>query len=248
MSLTENFQGGADLALGVPKLERETLHDRVYLELKKAIISGAITPGTTISIRALAQALGTSPMPAREALRRLVAERALEMLPNRTIKVPVMTAERFEEIRLIRVALEGLATEVAAAQLSSTEIKRLEQLNRDMMRRTGRASADYLARNHEFHFIIYNAARLPLLMGLIESLWLQIGPLLNHVTMELGLRAAHDHHGAAMKALKTGDGAAARVAIEADITEAGKMISMLIRGQTGSGADGSKRSQRKTDR
>ena len=78
----------------VSKLERETLHDRAYLELKKAIMSGAIRPGATITIRAMATALGTSPMPVREALRRLVAERALEMLPTRSVTLPLMVASR----------------------------------------------------------------------------------------------------------------------------------------------------------
>ena len=102
----------------VSKLERETLHDRAYLELKKAIMSGAIRPGATITIRAMATALGTSPMPVREALRRLVAERALEMLPTRSVTLPLMTAERFDEISRLRIALEGLASEAGAAHLS----------------------------------------------------------------------------------------------------------------------------------
>jgi DNA-binding GntR family transcriptional regulator len=72
-------------ALRISKLERERLHDRAYLEVKKAIMCGAIRPGATITIRAMAAALGTSPMPVREALSRLVAERALVMLPTRYI-------------------------------------------------------------------------------------------------------------------------------------------------------------------
>jgi DNA-binding GntR family transcriptional regulator len=96
-----------DPALRISKLEREKLHDRAYLEVKKAIISGAIRPGVTITIRAMAAALGTSPMPVRKALRRLVAERALVMLPARSVTVPRMTAEQFDAARIIR---EFLAT------------------------------------------------------------------------------------------------------------------------------------------
>jgi DNA-binding GntR family transcriptional regulator len=94
-------------ALRISKLERETLHDRAYLEVKKAIMSGAIRPGATITIRAMAAALGTSPMPVREALSRRVAERALVMLPTRSVTVPLMTAEQFDAARIIR---EFLAT------------------------------------------------------------------------------------------------------------------------------------------
>jgi hypothetical protein len=66
-----------DPALRISKLERETLHERAYLEVKKAIMSGAIRPGVTITIRAMAAAPRHVPHAVREALRRLVAERAL---------------------------------------------------------------------------------------------------------------------------------------------------------------------------
>src|SRR3954467_23957 len=92
-------------AFGLARLERETLHERAYDEVKKAIMGGAIAPGAPMTIRALAKALGTSVMPVREALRRLVAERALELLPNRSVTLPVMTAEKFDEIVRIRLAL-----------------------------------------------------------------------------------------------------------------------------------------------
>ncbi len=73
-------------AFGLARLERETLHERAYDEVKKAIMGGAIAPGEPMTIRALAKALGTSVMPVREALRRLVAERALELLPNARLR------------------------------------------------------------------------------------------------------------------------------------------------------------------
>src|SRR5262245_12360833 len=101
----------------VAKLERETLHERAYLELKKAIMSGAIRPGATITIRAMAAALGTSPMPVREALRRLVAERALVVLPTRSVILPMMSHEQFDEVCRLRVALEGLVAEEGARRL-----------------------------------------------------------------------------------------------------------------------------------
>jgi DNA-binding GntR family transcriptional regulator len=228
MSLSENARRDLDPELGIPRLVRETLHDRVYLELRNAIMSGAIMPGTTVTIRALAKALGTSQMPAREALRRLVAEHALEMLPNRTVKLPVVTSERFKEIYLLRVTLEGLATEVAATSINSAELDRMERIDREMMQQAGRTPADYLARNREFHFTIYNAAQLPIMMAIIEQLWLQIGPLLNHIAIESVIKNAHNHHRTAIDALRVGDGKAARAAIETDISDAERVIVELI--------------------
>jgi DNA-binding GntR family transcriptional regulator len=206
----------------VSKLERETLHDRAYLELKKAIMSGAIRPGATITIRAMATALGTSPMPVREALRRLVAERALEMLPTRSVTLPLMTAERFDEISRLRIALEGLATEAGAQHLSREALRRLQQAHAEMNRMKN--VGEYLAKNQEFHFTLYQAAGMPIALQMIESLWLQAGPLLNLAIGEYGFEGAQDHHRELLEHLAKHNVKGARSAIEADITDAARII------------------------
>ena len=206
----------------VSKLERETLHDRAYLELKKAIMSGAIRPGATITIRAMATALGTSPMPVREALRRLVAERALEMLPTRSVTLPLMTAERFDEISRLRIALEGLATEAGAQHLSREALRRLQQAHAEMNRMKN--VGEYLAKNQEFHFTLYQAAGMPVALQMIESLWLQAGPLLNLAIGEYGFEGAQDHHRELLDHLAKHNVKGARGAIEADITDAARII------------------------
>jgi len=206
----------------VSKLERETLHDRAYLELKKAIMSGAIRPGATITIRAMATALGTSPMPVREALRRLVAERALEMLPTRSVTLPLMTAERFDEISRLRIALEGLATEAGAQHLSREALRRLQQAHTEMNRMKN--VGEYLAKNQEFHFTLYQAAGMPVALQMIESLWLQAGPLLNLAIGEYGFEGAQDHHRELLDQLAKHNAKGARSAIEADITDAARII------------------------
>jgi hypothetical protein len=72
----------AEIAAAISPVGRETLNDRVYRELKKSIMSGAFKPGSELKLRSVAEALGTSLMPVRDAMRRLVAERALEMRPR----------------------------------------------------------------------------------------------------------------------------------------------------------------------
>jgi len=206
----------------VSKLERETLHDRAYLELKKAIMSGAIRPGATITIRAMATALGTSPMPVREALRRLVAERALEMLPTRSVTLPLMTAERFDEIARLRITLEGLVTETGALHLSREGLRRLQQGYAEMNKLKN--VNEYLAKNQEFHFTLYQAANMPVALQMIESLWLQAGPLLNLAIAEYGFEEAQDHHRELLDQLGKHNAKGARAAIEADITDAARII------------------------
>ncbi|MEI9997539.1 MAG: GntR family transcriptional regulator [Rhizomicrobium sp.] len=196
-------------------LEHDTLQGRAYDELRNALMTGTMLPGHVLSYRSLAKALGTSPMPVRDAVRRLITERALEARPNRTIAVPKLTREQVEEIYKIRITLEGLAAEEAAKAITDGDIAELRAFEEAMeaAQRTGNVRK-YVDQNWRFHFKIYGLARMPQLTELIESLWLQIGPMINRQL------AAFDHHQAAIKALVRRDGAATRAAVVMDLTEA----------------------------
>jgi DNA-binding GntR family transcriptional regulator len=76
---------------GIASVETGTLGQRVYSGLRDFLMAGQLQPGQKLTLRELAAALNVSPMPVREAVRRLAAEGALEMLPNRRIRVPVVT-------------------------------------------------------------------------------------------------------------------------------------------------------------
>ena len=165
-------------AFNLPKLQRNTLNEAVYQQLKQALMSGRIAPGSTMTIRSLASSFGVSLMPVREALRRLVAEHVLVLQPNRSVALPVITRERFREITRIRTSLEGLAAEEAAAHLTRADIDRLDALNQAIERPGASRTPDYLINNREFHFAIYRNSGMPTLLSIIESLWVQIGPLL----------------------------------------------------------------------
>ena len=77
---------------------RETVQDRVYTELRRALIGGLFEPSQVLTIRGLADALATSTMPVREAVGRLITEKALEALPNRSVRVPPITLERMDDL------------------------------------------------------------------------------------------------------------------------------------------------------
>lgn len=79
----------ADLS-GLHAVESGTLGQRVYNELRDFLMVGGVQPGEKITLRQLTSAFGTSLMPVREAVQRLAAEGALEVLPNRAIRVPIM--------------------------------------------------------------------------------------------------------------------------------------------------------------
>ena len=216
--------GEADLAM--PKLQRSTLNEEVYQQLKQALMTGRIAPGSTMTIRSLAASFGISVMPVREALRRLVAEHVLVLLPNRSVSLPIITRERFHEITRIRTSLEGLAAEEATPLVNAEDIRQMAAINDEMEQPNTTKHPEYLVMNREFHFRLYQSARLPTLVKIIESLWLQIGPLL---TIQQGVyesegKLVQTHHRRLLKALKKRDAVEARAAIVSDIEDAAKII------------------------
>ncbi len=208
----------------------EPMQARVYHRIRQALVSGQLSPGQSITIRALAAALGTSPMPVRGALQRLVAENALEARPNRSILVPKLTRARLEDLAGIRLVLEGYAAELAATRVSAEELAHLtdlvEQMDQLLDRRKARA---YLLANGAFHLAIYRAARSETLLRVIEALWLQIGPsFINLFTdRDMTLRL-NDHHRAALEALRRRDPAGARKAVQDDIGYAARYLATLF--------------------
>lgn len=217
-------------AFDVPKLSRSTLNEEVYEQLKQALISGKIAPGSAMTIRSLAASFGISVMPVREALRRLVAEHVLYLLPNRSVALPVFTRERFDEITRIRVSLEGLAAEEGARRITPDIIAHMTQMNALMEAGMQSAPDSVLDWNREFHFSLYKASGMPTLVKMIESLWLQIGPLLNiqQQVFSHDKIAVYLHHHRALKGLKTRKPAEVRAAIAGDIGDAAKIISQRL--------------------
>jgi len=101
---------------------RDTVHAQVHAAMKRALMRGVFKPGQKITIRGVAAALGTSATPAREAIRRLAGEGALEHLRSGTARLPALDRARLSEITDVRVALESLAARHAA--LRATRARR----------------------------------------------------------------------------------------------------------------------------
>ena len=208
----------------LPELQpvsRETVQDRIYAELGEALISGRLQGGQTLQIRDLAARFRTSVMPVREALRRLVAEGALESSPQRPVRVPPMTRERLEDIFQARLLVEGRAAELAAVNADASLLGRLEDADAAFARAVSAGDVDAeLQANRRFHFTLYEASRSPTLLAIIRSLWLQSGPYLRvaverHRPEDGGPRALYHHD--VLDALRRGDAPATRGALQADL-------------------------------
>jgi DNA-binding GntR family transcriptional regulator len=214
-----------------PAPRAETLGANVLGQIKEILLTGQSHPGEAMSLRSLAQAMGVSMMPIREAVYQLVAEDALEVAPNRSVCVPVLTAEQFDELTRIRLHVEGYAVEEATKYVTPDLLRNLRDLNDALslrMAEGGDGLAQTILLNKSLHFQIYEAAHMPMLLKIIESLWLRIGPILNY-DLRVGSertreRIAVGHHAHMIDALEAGDPAGAREALCQDITSAYRHI------------------------
>ncbi len=195
------------------------LRAHVYAELRRALLDGVFVPGETLSLRSIADALGTSPMPVREAVGRLVAEGALEISDRRTIALPFLTREQFEELSELRIELEGSITERSVRRNGSHLAPALEAIERRSVVARRRSLTERLALNRQFHFVIYRSAACELRLRIIELLWLRSASLIHMSLAKASPQAAGQNHRALIAAVKAGDSLASRRAVEADITE-----------------------------
>ncbi len=214
---------------GLRPVERESLRDRVYEELRTALLGGHFAPGQRMTSRALASELGTSPTPVREALARLHAERVLDLDANGTAVIPVMTLARFREITSIRASLEGLAAEEAALRVRAEDVDALAAILEQMKELIDlKQLGQYMKIHVDFHFGIYRYAANLLLVEMIQELWSQCGPVLTYVEPDyVRQRSGSREHQNVINAFRKHDGAAARAAVVRDILNASAYIQSL---------------------
>jgi DNA-binding GntR family transcriptional regulator len=204
---------------------KATMQTLIYQELRRSLMAGAFMPGAKVTLRSVSGQIGTSVMPVREAINRLIAERALEVVGDRQVIVPIMTEEKFSEIVHWRVQLESAAARAACGNITPEVIAELEAINTRMVEAVEHDQRDALLRhNYEFHFLIYNTAESTILLPMIESLWLQVGPFTYFSIPSPKTLWNAKHHKDILKALKTGDAEAAGEAISQDILNSAKFL------------------------
>jgi DNA-binding GntR family transcriptional regulator len=209
------------------QVSRDTLQDQVYRQIREALMSGRFQPGQKLTIRGLAEALGSSPMPVREALSRLSAENAFEVTETSRLRVRLMTPDRLREIRDARVALEGLLAEKAVALLKDSDLADISDLCAQMQHAADQIDVSrYLWTNFAFHRRIYAVANAELT---VENFWLHMGPCFALVAPDKAhLQRSMEAHDRIVEALAARDGAAARAAVTDDIMQAADSLARLL--------------------
>lgn len=200
------------------KRERRHVYGTVMSRMRRGLMIGAFLPGEVMSLRKLAAEFGTSAMPVREVLSRLVAANALEEMPSGSARVPRLRPARLRDLFAVREVVEGTAGEWAAKHGGLTLADDLLRINNELHAAIDKRDIlGCLSLNQQFHFMLYEASGSDVLVPLIESLWLQFGPTMYMSLLIPSMPWDASHHEHVVDALRAGDGAGVRQAIVGDI-------------------------------
>lgn len=200
-------------------------HDRVYRGLRSRIMYGEIAPGQSLTLRGIGREFDVSMTPAREALRRLVAEGALTLTSSGRVSTPELSNDRLEELAALRSLLEVELASRALPRAHIALIDRLSSINNSIAEDIARHDAvGYIRHNLEFHRTLYLRAQAPAMLAMTETVWLQLGPTMRSLYGRLNKKEPPRYHRLIISALKAGDEPALRLAVRMDVTQGLRML------------------------
>jgi DNA-binding GntR family transcriptional regulator len=214
----------------IEKIQKTTLRQTVFDKLKETIVTAELLPGETVTLRHLAEKFGVSQMPIREALLKLESENVVVTDSNKSMWVNKLTPMEFEEVTWIRLILEPTAAEKACDLRPDSVLDHFKMLV-DQLRASINNPRLYLKLNYQLHFGIYDLAKSPVLLQLIDRLWARVGPYLNIqlLGMEQFRDVALPLHQQMYEALVRRDKVKIRYALEEDIKKAADRIRPLLK-------------------
>ena len=191
-----------------------SLADQAYEVVRDWITSGELVGTDRITERSLAERLGVSPTPVREAISRLLHERLLVRVDGRNLQVTSPDLRRLREMSLIQVALRAVAAGLAAELATDDEIAEIARTHQESLRQGDGPGDDPLVRNnpgrpfrHDFHQLIVQASHSPSLIDMIATAEAFGQPMRLRAQQAdgagKGIRRAADEHAAIVDALRT---------------------------------------------
>ena len=155
--------------------EYKPLRDVVFENLREAIVEGKLKPGQRLMEVQLAEQLGVSRTPVREAIRKLELEGLVVMIPRKGAYVANMSLKDIIDVLEIRASLEGLAASLASERITGDDIKTLESIIEEFENNIDESNVEALLKKDvEFHECIFKATNNKKLHQLINSLWEQV--------------------------------------------------------------------------
>ncbi|PKQ13327.1 MAG: GntR family transcriptional regulator [Alphaproteobacteria bacterium HGW-Alphaproteobacteria-1] len=206
-------------------VSRLPAHETIYRQLRDLVLFGDLAPGQAVTIQGLCDRLGAGMTPVREALRRLIAEGALEFQGNRRVSVPLLDAGHVGELIFARQWLDPHLAERATARANAADLRALTAIDDDLDRAILRGDMrGYLELNYRFHRRIYEIADAPILADVADGLWLRFGPSLRVVCGRVGTQGLPDKHKDLLEAMRARNGEAAAQAIRADVVQGMELV------------------------
>ncbi|MCV2882628.1 GntR family transcriptional regulator [Actibacterium sp. XHP0104] len=200
-------------------------HEFVYRTLRTRIMHGEMTPGSALTLRGVGSQFGVSMTPAREAVRRLVAEGALTLSSSGRVSTPELSPERIEELAALRALLEPELAARALPRAHMALIDRLQMINGSIAEAVSRNDAiGYIRTNLEFHRTLYLRAQAPAMLAMLETVWLQLGPTMRALYGRSGRTEPPRHHLNILAALKAGDEPSLRLSVRTDVTQGLRLL------------------------
>ena len=213
------------------RIHRETLSAQAYRALRQAILSRRYPPGARLVVRELAESLGLSPTPIKEALAALAREGLVRSVPHRGYQVPFLSAGDIREIYELRDALEGLAASLAAQRGGPELAQSLEEtLNRQReAARAGDLEA-YGDLDLAFHRLLWEASGNQRLRRMAENLDGQVRLLISTSAAVPGrLPQALEEHRVILTRIASADPAGAETAMRAHVQNAWEALKGFLR-------------------
>ncbi|CUH66098.1 HTH-type transcriptional regulator McbR [Thalassovita gelatinovora] len=208
-----------------PESTPSSAHDRVYRGLRSRIMHGEIAPGQALTLRGIGKEFGVSMTPARESVRRLVAEGALTLSTSGRVSTPELSNERIEELAALRSLIEVELASRALPRAHMALIERLQTINNSVAETITRQDAvGYIRTNLEFHRTLYLRAQAPAMLAMAETVWLQLGPTMRALYGRLRRKEPPHYHRLIIAALRAGDEPGLRLAVRSDVTQGLKML------------------------
>ena len=190
---------------GMGKMKHVSLTLQVENDLKHQLSIGALKPGARLITKNLAEQLGMSITPVREALLRLVSVNALSVAPAQAFTVPEVGKRQLDEINRIRYELELMAVTLAVENLTSQDLAELEKLQQAQEKGD---MEQIINANRLFRLAIYHRSNMPILCEMIEQLWVRMGPGLHYLYEAINpaeLRERIENYRLLLAALKAKD-------------------------------------------
>lgn len=218
--------------LPIENVSHKQLRNFVADQLRAAILDGHFKPGEWLRQEKVAQELGVSQMPVREALKELAAEGLIEHVPYRGVRVIEFNYEDVADLYDHRAFLEGRAAAVAALNITDEEIAELKQLQSQMEKNLAPEKLSvYRDLNRRFHHIVFTASRREYLIRTLTQMWaafptMLIGNFAATADNPLPERDNPDisEHHALIDALEKHDSAEAERVLTAHIMETGRQL------------------------